>query len=109
MSIVAKSGSRLSIDRVILFDPQWVNHRFALFTCVEELGMAEQAAAVGRLNRPKLSAGNPSLDRVLGGGIPRDSLSILAGPPGAGKTIMAQQIAFSAAQAGQKVVYFTNV
>lgn len=58
---------------------------------------------------PKLSSGDPGLDRVLGGGIPRDSLYILSGPPGAGKTILAQQISFAAARAGLRVVYFTNV
>jgi circadian clock protein KaiC len=67
--------------------------------------MAQQSKAA----RGKISAGDPAFDRVLGGGLPCDSLHILAGPPGAGKTIMAQQIAFAAARAGSKVVYFTNV
>ena len=57
----------------------------------------------------KMSAGQPSLDRVLGGGIPRNSLYVLTGPPGAGKTILAQQISFAAARAGEYVIYFTNV
>lgn len=68
-----------------------------------------KSAAQPALAQPKLSAGNLSLDRVLGGGIPRDSLYILTGPPGAGKTILAQQISFAAARSGLKVVYFTNV
>lgn len=58
---------------------------------------------------PKLSLGDPAIDTVMGGGIPRDSLYILTGPPGAGKTILAQQISFAAARAGLKIVYFTNV
>lgn len=57
----------------------------------------------------KLSAGDMAIDAVLGGGIPRDSLYIITGPPGAGKTILAQQISFAAARAGLKIVYFTNV
>jgi circadian clock protein KaiC len=57
----------------------------------------------------KLSAGHVAIDTVLGGGIPRDSLYVLTGPPGAGKTILAQQISFTAAKAGLHVVYFTNV
>lgn len=60
-------------------------------------------------DRGKLSAGHPALDTVLGGGLPRDSLTILTGPPGAGKTILAQQISFSAAKAGLRAIYFTNV
>src|SRR4028118_838377 len=59
--------------------------------------------------RGKLSAGHPAIDTILGGGIPRDSLYVLTGPPGAGKTILAQQISFTAARAGLHVVYFTNV
>jgi circadian clock protein KaiC len=57
----------------------------------------------------KLSTGQAALDMVLGGGIPRASLTIVAGPPGAGKTILAQQISFAAAQDGLQVIYFTNV
>ncbi len=60
-------------------------------------------------NTRKMSAGHPAIDTVLGGGIPRNSLYVLTGPPGAGKTILAQQISFTAAKAGSRVVYFTNV
>src|SRR5260221_1061978 len=58
---------------------------------------------------PGLGLGDPEMDRIFGGGIPRDSLYILSGPPGAGKTIFAQQLAFASAKRGLKVVYFTNV
>lgn len=37
----------------------------------------------------------PNLDAVLGGGIPAYSLNVIAGSPGSGKTILAQQILFS--------------
>jgi circadian clock protein KaiC len=60
-------------------------------------------------SRDKLSAGHPAIDLILGGGIPRDSLYVLTGPPGAGKTILAQQISFTAAKAGLRAIYFTNV
>lgn len=68
-------------------------------------------ARTGRVARwrAKLSTGDAALDQVLGGGIPRDSLYVLTGPPGAGKTILAQQISFTAARAGLRVIYFTNV
>jgi circadian clock protein KaiC len=58
---------------------------------------------------PKLSTGQIGLDQVLAGGIPNNALYIVSGPPGAGKTILAQQIAFTAAKAGLNVIYFTNV
>jgi len=63
----------------------------------------------GSMERSKLSAGHAALDIVLGGGIPRSSLYVLTGPPGAGKTILAQQISFTAAKAGLHAIYFTNV
>lgn len=61
------------------------------------------------LGRHKLSGGDTAIDVVLGGGFPRGSLSILMGPPGAGKTILAQQISFANAREGKYVIYFTNV
>ncbi len=57
----------------------------------------------------KLSTGQDGLDQVLAGGIPNNALYIVSGPPGAGKTILAQQIAFTAAKSNLKVIYFTNV
>lgn len=51
--------------------------------------------------------GVPGLDGVLGGGIQRGSLAIIAGPPGGGKTILAHQIAFTAARAGRRTTILT--
>ncbi len=70
----------------------------------QHIDAAKSSPAVDRL-----SAGSQALDVILGGGIPRNSLYILTGPPGAGKTIMAQQLSFAAAKAGLYVIYFTNV
>lgn len=74
-----------------------------------EGGMLQPEQQPSRLERTRLSTGDQAFDRVLGGGIPRDSLYIIAGPPGAGKTVLAQQISFAAARAGTRVIYFTNV
>lgn len=51
--------------------------------------------------------GVPGMDEVLGGGIQRGSLAIIAGPPGGGKTILAHQIAFTAARAGRRTTILT--
>jgi circadian clock protein KaiC len=42
-----------------------------------------------------LSTGLPNLDAILGGGVAEFSLTMLAGQPGTGKTLLAQQMLFS--------------
>lgn len=54
-----------------------------------------------------LPSGVPGLDRVLGGGIPEYSFNLIAGQSGAGKTTLAQQIAFRNATPERKALYFT--
>jgi circadian clock protein KaiC len=51
--------------------------------------------------------GVPQLDLVLGGGLPKGSLSIIIGPPGSGKTTLASQIAFAVAKRGLPVMILT--
>ncbi len=51
--------------------------------------------------------GIPNLDQVVGGGIPRGSLVIVVGPPGSGKTTLANQMAFAAARAGRRSIVLT--
>jgi circadian clock protein KaiC len=56
----------------------------------------------------RFETGVPNLDRVLGGGILRGTVVMVIGPPGSGKTILAQQIAFHAARRGEVALYFTG-
>src|SRR5918992_4207371 len=57
----------------------------------------------------RLSSGTPRLDAVLGGGLPRDAISLIIGLPGSGKTIFAQQYAFANATDDRPAVYFSTV
>lgn len=54
------------------------------------------------------STGEPSFDSILGGGIPAQSVVVIAGEPGSGKTVFALQMLFHAARAGKTCLYFTT-
>jgi len=57
----------------------------------------------------RVSTGIPDLDLILGGGLEPGSLVILAGAPGAGKTILGQQICFANATPEHKALYYTTL
>jgi circadian clock protein KaiC len=57
----------------------------------------------------RLSTGSAAFDRILGGGIPVRSLSVISGEPGAGKTLFALQVLFHLARQGKKGLYFTTL
>ncbi|HUY76755.1 MAG TPA: ATPase domain-containing protein [Ktedonobacterales bacterium] len=51
--------------------------------------------------------GIPRLDDALGGGLPQGTLALIMGPPGSGKTTLANQMAFFAAAQGRSTIVFT--
>jgi circadian clock protein KaiC len=57
----------------------------------------------------RMATGVPGLDLILGGGIGHGAVVVVAGAPGTGKTILAQQICFAAGTSGHKGVYYTTV
>ena len=57
----------------------------------------------------RLPTGVPGLDVVLGGGLETGSVAVLAGAPGTGKTILAQQICFANAVADQQAVFYSTM
>jgi circadian clock protein KaiC len=64
---------------------------------------------LGRAGLERLATGIDELDLVLGGGLPGGSLVMVAGAPGTGKTILAQQICFAVATPERKAVYYTTL
>ncbi len=56
-----------------------------------------------------MATGVPGLDLVLGGGLLPGAVVIVAGVPGTGKTILAQQMCFANGTAEHKCVYYTTV
>jgi len=57
----------------------------------------------------RLSTGSAAFDRILDGGLPVRSLTVVAGEPGAGKTLFALQMLFHLARQGKKAIYFTTL
>jgi len=57
----------------------------------------------------RLATGCPAFDRILGGGIPVHSMNVIAGEPGAGKTLFSLQMLFALARQGKKGLYFTTL
>jgi circadian clock protein KaiC len=55
----------------------------------------------------RFSTGVEGLDKILAGGFQRGSAYIIQGPPGAGKTVLANQFCFSRARAGSRALYMS--
>lgn len=57
----------------------------------------------------RLSTGNDRLDAVLGGGLVRNSITLLVGAPGSGKTLVAEQCVFATASVDRPALYLSTV
>lgn len=57
----------------------------------------------------RITTGIEALDRILGGGFPANSINIIMGNPGSGKTILAEQVAFANATPARPALYFATV
>src|SRR6185369_16886046 len=57
----------------------------------------------------RLDTGVQNLNEILQGGWPSGSVAVIAGPPGSGKTILAQQLCFHNASPRRRVLYFNTL
>ncbi|HWP96066.1 MAG TPA: ATPase domain-containing protein [Syntrophomonadaceae bacterium] len=55
----------------------------------------------------RISSGLPSLDEMMGGGIPQGTTTLISGGPGTGKTIMAEYFAWEGLRQGDPVILIT--
>jgi archaeal flagellar protein FlaH len=55
-----------------------------------------------------ICTGNSEIDKQLGGGIPKGSLSLIEGESDAGKSVLSQQIMYGALQDQNRVIIFTT-
>ena len=58
---------------------------------------------------PRIGTGNPQADAILGGGFPTNSINIVMGEPGTGKTIFAEQMLFHNAVGDRPSLYVTTL
>jgi circadian clock protein KaiC len=56
----------------------------------------------------RVSTGMDSLDKILNGGLPESSTTMITGAPGTGKTILTLNILFNNASEKNKAIYFTT-
>jgi circadian clock protein KaiC len=57
----------------------------------------------------RLSSGSERLDCVLGGGLPTNAINLVIGPPGSGKTILAEQYLFHNATEDRPGLFLSTV
>ncbi len=57
----------------------------------------------------RISTAMPALDAILNGGVPTGSVTMIIGPPGAGKTILCLSMLFANASEERKALYFTTI
>jgi circadian clock protein KaiC len=57
----------------------------------------------------RISTGNHQADEILQGGFPKNSINIIMGQPGTGKSIFAEQLVFHNAGDDRPILYFTTL
>jgi circadian clock protein KaiC len=57
----------------------------------------------------RVSTGDPVTNRILGGGFPANTINIVMGQPGTGKTIFVEQLLFANANDDRPVLYLTTL
>ncbi|MBU7033228.1 MAG: AAA family ATPase [Theionarchaea archaeon] len=60
-----------------------------------------------RVTINRMSMGEPGMDSLLEGGIPRGFLVVLTGPPGTGKTTLSLQFLIEGCKGGERGIYFS--
>jgi len=56
-----------------------------------------------------IKTGIEEFDEIIGGGIPKNSINIILGEPGTGKTVLSTEIAFNLAKSGERVLILSTL
>ena len=66
---------------------------------------SEDVHGIGMVERVK--TGVNGLDEIIEGGIPKNSITLISGPPGSGKTILCYQFLYEGIKEGNKCLFLT--
>ena len=55
----------------------------------------------------RVSTGVEGLDLIINGGLPKNSTTLISGPPGGGKSIFCFQFVYDGAKKGEKCLFLT--
>jgi circadian clock protein KaiC len=61
------------------------------------------------IQQDRVSTGNPEADEILDGGFPANSINIIMGQPGTGKSIFAERLVFKNAGDDRPILYLTTL
>jgi circadian clock protein KaiC len=61
----------------------------------------------GEVKMERISTGVEGLDSMIGGGLPKSSITLISGPPGGGKSIFCFQFLYEGAKNGEKCLFLT--
>src|SRR5689334_24589933 len=76
----------------------------------DESGTGEPSQGKGDPPIKRLKTGSRELDEILEGGIPENSINIIMGEPGSGKTTLAEELVFANADDERRpVLYLTTL
>ena len=99
-------------EPVVKADPGSASFRIS--SAAKGAGSVKAPAEITSLNDVSLSEGKrdssgiAELDRVLGGGVMKGSLTLIGGDPGIGKSTLLLQVCRNMSAAGQKVLYVSG-
>jgi len=72
-------------------------------------GVPEPMEPDGPQEEQRLTTGSLQADRILGGGFPKNSINVIMGEPGTGKTLFAEQLVFHNASGDRPILYLTTL
>ncbi len=71
-------------------------------------GKVERIDEISTIDKERINTGSKELDRVLGGGIVKNSLTLIGGDPGIGKSTLLLQVADKVSKGNSKVLYISG-